>query len=115
MIRYSTPVLDALSVTDGSVQSYSPVWSGTGLAYTGTPATGFYVKLGKLVLVQIDVEFDNVSNFCTGQYCPDLFGLPPGRGGLPWRGYKDEGSVFRSLKFLRVVLDKFLLARQKVR
>lgn len=68
MIRYSTPVLDALSVTDGSVQSYSPVWSGTGLAYTGTPATGFYVKLGKLVLVQIDVEFDNVSNFGTGQY-----------------------------------------------
>lgn len=68
MIRYSTPVLDALSVTDGSVQSYSPVWSGTGLSYTGTPATGFYVKLGKLVLVQIDVEFDNVSNFGTGQY-----------------------------------------------
>lgn len=68
MIRYSNPVSPALSITDGSIQSYSTVWSGTGLTFTGTPATGYYVKLGKLVTVQIDVDFDNVTNFGTGQY-----------------------------------------------
>lgn len=69
MIRFSDPVLfTGFSGTDGTIQPYSPVWSGTGLAYTGTPATGYYVKLGKVITVQIDVEFDNVTNFGTGQY-----------------------------------------------
>lgn len=68
MIKYSNPVLFGLDYNDGTVQPYSPVWSASGLAYTGTPATGFYIKLGKSVTVQIDVEFDNVSNFGTGQY-----------------------------------------------
>lgn len=68
MIRFSDPVSLGLSFNDGTIQSYSPVWSGTGLTYTGTPATGFYVKLGKSVTVHIDVEFDNVTNFGTGQY-----------------------------------------------
>ena len=54
--------------TVSDVTSYSPVWSGTGLAFTGTPAVGSYVKVGSVVTVQIDVEFDNVSNFGTGQY-----------------------------------------------
>lgn len=69
MIRFSDPTLfSGFSGTDGTIQPYSPVWSGTGLTYTGTPATGYYVKLGKVVTVQIDVEFDNVTNFGTGQY-----------------------------------------------
>ena len=68
MIRYSTPVLFGLDYDNGTVQPYSPVWSGTGLVYSGTPATGSYIKLGKLVIVQIDVIFTNVSNFGTGQY-----------------------------------------------
>lgn len=68
MIRYSTPVLFGFDYNDGTVLPYSPVWSGNGLTYTGTPANGFYVKLGKVVTVQIDVEFDNVTNFGTGQY-----------------------------------------------
>jgi hypothetical protein len=54
--------------TVSDVTSYNPVWSGTGLAFTGTPAVGSYVKVGSVVTVQIDVEFDNVSNFGTGQY-----------------------------------------------
>ena len=68
MIRYSNPVPAALSATDGSVIGYSPTWSGTGLAFNNTPATGSYVKLGKLVLVQIEVIFTGVTNFGTGQY-----------------------------------------------
>jgi hypothetical protein len=68
MIRFSDAVPRGIDLTDGQIKEYFPVWSGIGLAYTGTPATGFYVKLGNSVTVQIDVEFDNVSNFGTGQY-----------------------------------------------
>ena len=68
MIRFSDPVSLGLSFNDGTLQPYSPIWSGTGLTYTGTPAIGSYVKLGNSVTVQIDVEFDNVTNFGTGQY-----------------------------------------------
>ena len=51
-----------------TIRSYNPVWSGTGLAFTGIPATGSYVKVGNLVQVQISVIFTNVTNFGTGQY-----------------------------------------------
>lgn len=68
MIRFSDAVPRGIGLTDGQVKEYSPVWSGTGLTYTGTPATGYYVKLGNSVTVQIDVEFDTVTNFGTGQY-----------------------------------------------
>lgn len=51
-----------------TINSYSPTWSGTNLAFTGTPATGSYIKIGNLVIVQIDVLFTNVSDFGTGQY-----------------------------------------------
>lgn len=68
MARFTHPAFgDAGSLTT-QINEYSPVWSGTGLTFTGTPATGFYVKIGSLVAVQIDVEFDNVTNFGTGQY-----------------------------------------------
>ena len=51
-----------------TINSYNPVWSGTGLTYTNTPATGSYIKIGNLVIVQIDVLFTTVTNFGTGQY-----------------------------------------------
>lgn len=51
-----------------TINYYSPVWSGTGLEYTGTPANGFYIKIGNLVQVQIDVLLTTVTNFGTGQY-----------------------------------------------
>lgn len=68
MARFYDPFSKNIGFNDGSIQSYSPVWSGTGLTYTGTPTTGFYVKVGKVVTVQIDVLFTNVTNFGTGQY-----------------------------------------------
>jgi hypothetical protein len=51
-----------------TINNYSPTWSGTGLSFTGTPATGSYIKIGNLVMIQIDVLFTNVSDFGTGQY-----------------------------------------------
>lgn len=51
-----------------TINSYTPVWSGIGLTYTGAPASGSYIKLGNVVILQIDVDFANVTNFGTGQY-----------------------------------------------
>ena len=68
MARFTHPAFGDVGGLTTEIKSYSPVWSGTGLAFTGTPATGFYIKIGNLVQVQISVDFDNVSNFGTGQY-----------------------------------------------
>jgi hypothetical protein len=50
------------------VISYSPVWSGTGLAFTGTPAVGQYSRVGKMITFNIKVNCTTVTNFGTGQY-----------------------------------------------
>lgn len=74
MARFTHPSIGPLdiSIDDGSVTStihnYTPVWSGTGLVFTGIPATGSYIKIGNIVLVQVEVNFTNVSNFGSGQY-----------------------------------------------
>jgi hypothetical protein len=47
---------------------YSPVFSGTGLVFTGTPATGTYIRIGNLVHFRITVRCTTVTNFGTGQY-----------------------------------------------
>jgi hypothetical protein len=66
--RFTHPAFGDVGGLTTEIKSYSPVWSGTGLAFTGTPATGTYIKIGNLIQVQISVDFDNVSNFGTGQY-----------------------------------------------
>lgn len=74
MARFTHPAMGPLdiSIDDGNITStihtYNPTWSGTGLAFTGTPATGSYIKIGNLVTVQIDVLYTTVTNFGTGQY-----------------------------------------------
>ncbi len=68
MARFTHPAFGDVGGLTTQIESYTPTWSGTGLAFTGTPATGFYIKIGNLVQVQISVDFDNVSNFGTGQY-----------------------------------------------
>jgi hypothetical protein len=52
---------------------YSPVFTATGLTFTGTGATyptynSYYVKAGKLVSFVIEVNMSTVTNFGTGQY-----------------------------------------------
>ncbi len=68
MARFTHPAFGDVGGLTTEIKSYSPVWSGTGLTFTGTPATGTYVKIGNLVIVQNDVIFTNVTNFGTGQY-----------------------------------------------
>ena len=68
MARFTHPAFGDVGGLTTTINTYAPVWSGTGLVYTGTPTTGTYIKIGNLVTVQIDVVFTNVSNFGTGQY-----------------------------------------------
>ncbi len=68
MARFTHPAFGDVGGLTTTINTYAPVWSGTGLAFTGTPATGTYIKIGNLVMVQIDVVFTNVTNFGTGQY-----------------------------------------------
>ena len=49
---YHPPVGDASGLTT-TINEYTPVWAGTGLTFTGTPTTGYYIKIGNLVQVQI--------------------------------------------------------------
>ena len=53
---------------------FTSTWTGTGLAFTGTPATGYYSRVGKMIFFTIQVNCTNVTNFCTGNYS---LTLPP--------------------------------------
>lgn len=68
MARFTHPAFGDVGGLTTEIKSYNPVWSGSGLAFNGTPATGSYVKIGNLVVVQIDVILSTVTNFGTGQY-----------------------------------------------
>lgn len=68
MARFTHPAFGDTGGLTTTVNEYNSVWSGTDLSYTGDPTEAFYIKIGNLVLVQIDVEFDNVTNFGSGQY-----------------------------------------------
>ena len=68
MARFTHPPFGDSGGLTTQIKSYVPVWSGTGLTYTNTPATGNYIKIGNLIQLQIDVSFTGVTNFGTGQY-----------------------------------------------
>lgn len=68
MARFTHPPFGDVGGLTTTIHSYAPTWSATGLTFTGTPATGSYVKIGNLVIVQIDVLFTTVTDFGTGQY-----------------------------------------------
>jgi hypothetical protein len=68
MARFTHPAFGDTGGLTTTLTSYSPVWSGTGLTFTGTPVSGSYIKIGNIIIVQIDVPFTTVTNFGTGQY-----------------------------------------------
>jgi hypothetical protein len=68
MARFTHPAFGDAGGLTTKIETYSSVWSGTGLTFTGTPTTASYIKIGNLVQVQIDVLFASVTNFGTGQY-----------------------------------------------
>ena len=68
MARFTHPAFGDVGGLTTQINSYSPTWSGIGLTFTGTPATGSYIKIGNWVMLQIDVLYTTVTNFGTGQY-----------------------------------------------
>jgi hypothetical protein len=76
------PILqDLMTINDEinnfiEVKTYSPIWTGAGLTYSSNPATGSYVKIGRLVHFTINVICTNVTNFGTGQYSITLPFIP---------------------------------------
>jgi hypothetical protein len=50
------------------VVPFTSTWSGTGLAYTGTPTSAQYSRVGKMITFYIKVNCTTVTNFGTGQY-----------------------------------------------
>jgi hypothetical protein len=60
--------LERNSTGFGISVSYPVSWTGTGLTYTGTPATGTYTRFGNMIHFRIMVNCSTVTNFGTGQY-----------------------------------------------
>jgi hypothetical protein len=56
--------------------SYAPVFGGDDLGVSGTPATGNYVKNGKAIVFNVDIDCTTVSSFGTAQYSITLPVLP---------------------------------------
>lgn len=52
--------------------AWTPVLSATNFAQSSNPATGHYMKYGKMVVCRLNVPFSNVTNFGTGIYSINL-------------------------------------------
>jgi hypothetical protein len=64
------------------------VFSGTGLTYTGAPATGSYIQIGNLINFRIKVNLTTVTNFGTGSF---TLTLPPGMTPIDDYVFRDGG------------------------
>ena len=84
--------------------AFTSTWTGTGLAYTGTPATGYYSRVGKMIFFTIQVNCTNVTNFGTGAYSLTLpSGLTPSIHNLVNGGLHHTSSGDHYLLYLDVV------------
>jgi hypothetical protein len=84
--------------------AFTSTWTGTGLTYTGTPATGFYSRVGKMIFFTIQVNCTNVTNFGTGNYYLTLpSGLSPSIHNLVNGGLHHTASGDHYLLYLDVV------------
>lgn len=66
---------------NGEVTNWTPAFTATGLAFTGTGAThpahkSYYVKNGRIVSFWIEIDMTTVTNFGTGQYKTELPFMP---------------------------------------
>lgn len=84
--------------------AFNSTWTGTGLAYTGTPATGYYSRVGKMIFFTIMVSCTNVTNFGTGAYSLTLpAGLTPSIHNLVNGGLHHTATGDHYLLYLDVV------------
>ena len=70
MARFTHPAFGDVGGLTTEIKTWTPVWTGTGLTYTGTPASGRYIQIGKLITFNITVSCGTVTNFGNngGQY-----------------------------------------------
>lgn len=66
---------------EGEKTRFSPVFSATGMTFTGTGTTyptynSWYVKVGSMCTFTIKIDMTTVTNFGTGQYKVELPFLP---------------------------------------
>jgi hypothetical protein len=80
--------------------SFTSTWSATGLAYTGTPATGYYIKIGKMIFYSINVSCTNVTNFGSSQY---TLTLPSGLN--PDNDYQHIGGLHKGANHYTLLAD----------
>ena len=80
--------------------SFTSTWSATGLAYTGTPATGYYIKIGKMIFYRINVSCTNVTNFGSSQY---TLTLPTGFN--PDADYQHVGGLHKGANHYTLLAD----------
>lgn len=84
--------------------AFTSTWSGTGLTYTGTPATGYYSRVGKMIFFTLLVNCSTVTNFGTGNYSLTLpAGLTPSVHNLVNGGIHDASTGDHLLVYLDVV------------
>ena len=84
--------------------AFTSTWTGTGLTYTGSPATGYYSRVGKMIFFTIRVNCTNVTNFGTGNYSLTLpSGLTPSVHNLVTGGIHDTSTGDHLLVYLDVV------------
>lgn len=72
--------------------TYTPSFTGTGLNFVGSPASGYYSKYGGSVIFGIRVICTNVSSFGTGQLSLTLPFLPEPGASLSFNGILDVGG-----------------------
>lgn len=82
------------------VITYTPTWSGTGLAFTGTPAIGRYSRVGKMITYNIQVSCSTVTNFGTGQYS---ITLPTGLN--PHTSFQHIGGLHKNSDHFTLLAD----------
>jgi hypothetical protein len=74
--------------------TYTPVWSGTGLNFVGTPTSGRYVRYGDHVIFNIKIDFSNVVAVGTGQYRLTLPFIPLTGFSYVYSGIVDVAGSF---------------------
>jgi hypothetical protein len=75
------------------VTDYTPVFSGTSLVFTGTPASGTYAQSGRDITFSLEIDMGDVSNFGSGAYTITLPTLPIPDKLLTFKGVLDVNGT----------------------
>ena len=73
MARFTHPVTQQdLAGAFPEPVAWTPVLSATDFAQTSNPATGTYMRYGRMIVVNLLIPFSEVTDFGTGQYSATL-------------------------------------------